>query len=101
MWREFCIKPEERKNRELERKRTVKYLGVFIDDRLKFLEHIDNVIDKARKAVFKYKNLFFFLKTGRKSESVMLHSIEKANPDLRIPGLVWYSPVLYGKVASF
>lgn len=52
VWRNFHIQPND--GTIIQHKRTVKYLGVHVDDRLKFIDHIKLALKKARNAFFKY-----------------------------------------------
>lgn len=56
-WRQFCIKSGSDIN--IQNKETVKYLGIYLDKFLYFHNHINNQIEKARKAFFMYKTFFF------------------------------------------
>lgn len=57
-WKSFGIK-SPLNNESIPNKECVKYLGVYIDKFLYFNTHIKTQIEKARKAFFVYKSLFF------------------------------------------
>lgn len=50
----------------IEHKRTVKYLGLHIDDRLKYSDHVSITLDAVSKAFFKHKRMFLSSKLNAK-----------------------------------
>lgn len=59
IWRNFNISIGENNEIKLLHKKTVKYLGILVDDRLRFRDHITNSVEKARKTFFSLKGLFY------------------------------------------
>lgn len=57
-YKTFAIKEHKNNGRPIPHKICVKYLGIYINDRLKFNIHIDNQLTKAKKA-FIHKRLFY------------------------------------------
>lgn len=58
IWREFKINTPNDRSVYLDHKNIVKYLGMWLDSKLKFNQHVKIAIDKAKKAYFNVKNLF-------------------------------------------
>lgn len=65
-WKDFEISANDTDEGIINHKRVVKYLGIFIDDRLKYLNHINISLEKAKNAFFKYKNIFYSSKLNHK-----------------------------------
>lgn len=59
IWRNFEISIGSRHETVLSHKKIVKYLGIFVDDKLRFTHHITNSIETARKTFFSLKGLFY------------------------------------------
>ena len=55
----FKIKIADDNNHPIENKKSVRYLGVTIDYLVRLSQHVNIQLDKARKCLNGYKNIFF------------------------------------------
>lgn len=58
-YKNFAIKENKHSDRFIPHKSSVKYLGIYIDDRLKYNNHIDKQLLKARRTFLAHKRLFY------------------------------------------
>lgn len=58
-YKTFAIKENKESEITIPHKECVKYLGIHIDEKLKFNAHIETQLKKARNAFFKHKRLFY------------------------------------------
>lgn len=58
-YKNFTIKESKNDGRSIPHKEYVKYLGINIDNRLKFNLHIETQLEKAKKAFLIHKKLFY------------------------------------------
>lgn len=72
-WKKFKIKSRLR-HREIPIKNEVKYLGIYLDKFLYFHHHVNNQIEKARRAFHMYSNLFYS-KFVHKDVKLLLYKI--------------------------
>lgn len=101
-WREFRIQTDNNNiNEAIENKTVVKYLGIYFDNRLKFNTHIESTLDKAKKAFFKFKNLFMSRKLNEKVK--ILCYVLLIRPIIAYGCLLWFgiSPSQMEKIRIF
>ena len=87
-WRKFSIKDIDNETTIVPHKRTVKYLGVHIDDLLRFNQHIDKQTEKAKKAFKGLHNLFYSPHLDQKAKIIAYQSLIR--PILSYACSVWF-----------
>lgn len=92
-YKTFSIKEFKNNGRPIPHKNYVKYLGIHIDDRLKFNNHIEKQLEKAKKAFIIHKRLFY--------SKYLHHKIKLICYQLLIRPIITYGcPIWYNISAS-
>jgi len=55
----FKLKENAIGNKEIQRKTSVRYLGILLDERLLFNSHIETQLNKAKKVFISHRRLFY------------------------------------------
>ena len=101
VWRDFNIKPIPNNDLQLEHNSTVKYLGIHLNELLKYNNHINIAINRAKKAYFNAKSLFHSAHLNPKVKVVCYMLLVR--PILTYGCQIWYnvSPSTMEKLRIF
>ena len=101
VWRDFKIKPIPNNDLQLEHNSTVKYLGIHLNELLKYNNHINIAIHRAKKAYFNAKSLFHSAHLNLKVKVVCYMLLVR--PILTYGCQIWYniSPSAMEKLRIF
>lgn len=88
-YKTFKIKENKHSERFIPHKKHVKYLGIYLDDKLKFNNHIENQLLKARKAFLTHKRLFYSKHLHRKIKIICYQLLIR--PIITYGCPIWYN----------
>lgn len=88
-------------HQEIRNKNIVKYLGVNIDQFLYFNDHVNIQIEKAKKAFFEFKNIFYSKHLSKNVKITMYKVLVR--PIITYGGVIWFniSPSVMEKIRRF
>ena len=91
-WKKFGIKSITY-NTRIPIKENVKYLGIYLDKFLYYNTHIKVMLEKARKAFFPFKKLFYSKYVKRRIKILMYQSLIR--PILTYACQIWFNILCY------
>lgn len=99
-WRDFKITPAENEN-SIPHKTNVKYLDVYLDEKLRYMEHVNKQIQKARSAFSGAQSLFHSRKLKSKIKVVCYMVLIR--PIISYCGEIWFNigPSVMEKLRAF
>lgn len=88
-WRDFHIVANEDSSERIPHKKCVRYLGVRLDERLQFNEHVKVALESARKAFMSLRRLFYAPHLSRKVKIICYLTLVR--PVLTYGCAIWFN----------
>ena len=95
--KKFHLKEKANEGDLIPHKNCVKYLGVNIDEKLNYKQHIEIQLSKASKALWKTKKIVLLQTSQQQSKNHVLPNANKTHYNLRLSNMVQHTSFINGK----